>query len=82
MVNLFGSLLLGLLVGALEIRGDHPSILDFAGVGFLGAFTTFSTFAVESVRLRGRARVAYLGTTLVGCLIAAGIGVALGRAAA
>jgi fluoride exporter len=46
-VNLLGSFLLGLLIGI--------SINEFAilliGTGFLGAFTTFSTFKLESIQL-------------------------------
>lgn len=46
-VNLLGSLILGLLVGA-AVRGDA---YDIAGTGLVGAFTTFSTWALESHRL-------------------------------
>lgn len=51
-VNLAGSFLLGLLV-ALSLEGE---LLPRAwrvplSTGFLGAFTTFSTFSVETVRL-------------------------------
>tara|TARA_B100001250_G_scaffold282597_1_gene244784 strand:- start:378 stop:758 length:381 start_codon:yes stop_codon:yes gene_type:complete len=51
-VNVLGSLALGWLV---TIFLDHPEInsairLGIA-VGFLGAFTTFSTFSFESVQL-------------------------------
>lgn len=55
-VNVVGSLCLGGLVGAAV--GD-PFLLAL-GVGFCGAFTTFATFAVETVRLleNGRQRLA------------------------
>ena len=46
-VNLLGSLILGVLVGA-AVRDDA---YDIAGTGLLGAFTTFSTWALESHRL-------------------------------
>lgn len=46
-VNLLGSFLLGALVAAPV--GD--SVLLLAGTGFCGAFTTFSSFAFETVRL-------------------------------
>lgn len=46
-VNVSGALLLGLLVGA-ALSGDSHRL---AGVGLLGAFTTFSTWAFESHRL-------------------------------
>jgi fluoride exporter len=46
-VNLTGSLLLGLLVGW-RMRSAHPAhgAIEFLGIGLLGAFTTFSAFAV------------------------------------
>ncbi|MCC6491888.1 MAG: CrcB family protein [Pirellulales bacterium] len=48
-VNLVGSLALGLLAGA-EL-GQHAVVNAAIAVGFLGAFTTFSTFSLETVRL-------------------------------
>ena len=42
-VNVSGSLALGLLVGA----GVDGSTLALVGTGFCGAFTTFSTLALE-----------------------------------
>jgi CrcB protein len=46
-VNLAGAFALGVLVGA---RLDHDAY-RVAGTGLLGAFTTFSTWALESHRL-------------------------------
>jgi CrcB protein len=46
-VNLLGSFVLGVLVGA-ALSGDAYRI---AGTGLIGAFTTFSTWALESHRL-------------------------------
>jgi CrcB protein len=55
-VNLSGSLVLGVLAGA-ALHGDAYRL---AGTGLIGAFTTFSTWALESHRLAedGRLRVA------------------------
>ncbi len=47
-VNLTGAFLLGLLVGVAPGGGDAGRLL---GTGFLGAYTTFSTWALESHRL-------------------------------
>lgn len=46
-INLLGSLLLGLL---LALKTSDSIILLF-GTGFMGSFTTFSTFQVESLKL-------------------------------
>lgn len=46
-VNITGSFLLGLLVNI----HLSTSINLFFGIGFLGAFTTFSTFKIENITL-------------------------------
>ncbi len=76
LVNVVGSLLLGLVVG-LAASGRLGSSVWAAmlGPGLCGALTTFSTFAVETVALaraghHGTA-IAYLGLTLAICLAAA-----------
>jgi CrcB protein len=43
-VNLTGAFLLGLLAG-IQLKGNGYLLL---GIGFMGAFTTFSTFKLES----------------------------------
>lgn len=48
-VNVFGCLVLGLLTGAAQaLPGD---LVVFAGTGFCGALTTFSTFGYETTKL-------------------------------
>jgi fluoride exporter len=47
-VNMVGAFLLGLLVG-IEITKQYYSML---AIGFMGAFTTFSTFKLESEQLK------------------------------
>jgi CrcB protein len=74
-VNLTGAFALGALYGA-AVGGDA---LRLAGVGFLGAYTTFSTWALEAHRLGedGRTRLG-LANLLVS--LALGLGCAwLGR---
>ena len=69
LVNIIGSFLLGLLVG-LDL---HKSVYVFAAIGFLGAFTTFSTFAVESVTLfqekQKRCFLVYISGTFIGGIL-------------
>ena len=50
--NLIGSLLMGALMGAAAGgQAISEEILMFLGVGILGAFTTMSTFSVETVEM-------------------------------
>jgi CrcB protein len=50
-VNVVGSLLLGVLAGAVSVSGAPAWLLTLGGTGFCGALTTFSTFGFETVRL-------------------------------
>ena len=55
LVNIVGSLIMGLLVGALaHFSGVSQTVRAFAAVGFLGSFTTFSTFSLDAVTLAER----------------------------
>jgi Integral membrane protein possibly involved in chromosome condensation len=48
-VNVTGSFLLGLLVGRRSAgAGPGAVLVAFAGIGLLGAFTTFSAFSAET----------------------------------
>lgn len=83
-VNVSGCFLLGVLLVLLAERfPPNRYARPFLGTGFLGAYTTFSTFAVETDLLVRAGRVglatAYaLGSALAG-LLAAWLGVAVGR---
>jgi CrcB protein len=50
-VNILGTLVLGLLTGALVAGAAPHSVLMLVGVGFCGALTTYSTFSYETLRL-------------------------------
>ena len=69
-VNLVGSAILGALMGA-AVDGDSLALL---GTGFCGGLTTYSAFAVQSVRGGRRRGTAYVVMTIAGCLAAATLG--------
>lgn len=69
-VNVAGSLLLGALLH-LGIEGDaRGAVLAFAGTGFCGAFTTFSTFSYETVVLVEEGSSAIAVINVVGSVLA------------
>ncbi|WP_338067076.1 CrcB family protein [Thermoflavimicrobium daqui] len=79
-VNLVGAFLLGWIAG-----GDLAEEgLLFFGVGFMGAFTTFSTLHLESIQLGKPGRwgktFLYLGLTYTGGILIALLGYLLGTA--
>ena len=83
-VNVIGSLILGLITGAVAARGLSAQVQLAAGTGFCGALTTYSTFSYETLRLlEGDARffaAANVATSIVAGLGAAFLGVAISHA--
>jgi CrcB protein len=84
-INISGSFTLAVVLAVVLVR--YPAdrfVRPFVATGFLGAFTTYSTFAVETDLLvrNGHAGVAlaYVAASVVGGLTAAGAGLAAGRA--
>lgn len=82
-VNLLGSFAIGLLymyVSTIVGRGGSgENARLFWMTGVLGGFTTYSAFALESLLLGFSATaVAYVLATVVGCLLAALLGVKAG----
>lgn len=83
-VNLCGSLLIGFLyfwlINRFNIDAELRALLI---VGFLGAFTTFSAFSIESLVLLEQGAwvksAVYISTSVVGCIGAAAIGMLLAR---
>ncbi|BCI52382.1 hypothetical protein NIIDNTM18_16600 [Mycolicibacterium litorale] len=77
-VNISGALVLGVLAGA----ALDPHVALLAGVGFVGSYTTFSTWMLETHRLaeerRGWAAVANVAGSVVLGLAAAAAGLWLG----
>lgn len=84
-VNIVGSFLIGLLTEALLLNRIALTVEYRAAilVGFIGAFTTFSTFSLETLYLleQGSLSKAALNITVsvVGCLLATWLGLLCGR---
>ena len=81
-VNLLGSLLLGIIFGALAADAliNQDNLLLF-GTGLLGAFTTMSAFAMETVKLSENeisTAFFYIIITIVGSVGLAWIGYKVG----
>ena len=77
-INVSGSLLLGLLVGLVSNRALPDAWQVVAGTGLLGGYTTFSTASVETVRLVQDRRYPAAVLNGVGMLVAATAAAALG----
>ncbi len=83
-VNIVGSFMIGLLTELLARRFSASMEMQMLlVVGFLGGFTTFSSFSLDTMALfeRGESHLAlaYVGASLVLSLSAAFGGLALGR---
>ena len=78
-VNIVGSFVLGIVFQLARVGdlGVDPYLV--IGSGFCGSLTTFSTVSVD-VASRPRLRWGYGLVTLVACLVAARLGIALGHA--
>ncbi|WP_436373537.1 fluoride efflux transporter CrcB [Cytobacillus sp. BC1816] len=77
-INLMGSLLLGIMVGS----GIEGSFFMLLGTGFMGAFTTFSTFKLEAIQLhmdkRKKELMLYNVLSYGGGILLAFLGIELG----
>lgn len=83
-VNVLGSLIMGFLsVLFLERMDVGPEWRAAILIGFLGAFTTFSTFSIETLNLLEAAQYLKAGVnmtvSLAACVVAAWLGVLGGR---
>jgi CrcB protein len=83
-INVTGSFAIGFLTVALARWLPHPNVRLFAVVGFLGGYTTFSTFAFDSIILWERGEVglslANMAGSVVAGFVAVGLGLGLARA--
>ncbi|WP_041540345.1 fluoride efflux transporter CrcB [Catenulispora acidiphila] len=82
-INITGAFLLGLLTGLAAHHGMPKNALTVLGTGFCGAYTTFSTFSYETMRLVEDGSIAEATTNVAVSLTAgmataaAGLGAAL-----
>jgi fluoride exporter len=83
-VNVLGSLAMGFLyVVLLERSTVTPELRGAVLIGFLGAFTTFSTFSIETLNLIEQAELFKAGLNMLlsvsACIVACWFGLVIGR---
>jgi CrcB protein len=81
-INVTGSLLLGLITGAALYHAFPSTPKIWLGTGFCGAYTTFSTFTFETIRLLEEGEVANALRYAAGSLLAGAAAAAIGLAVA
>jgi fluoride exporter len=86
LINVTGSLLIGLFLGLSDRQGWPMHWRLLVAVGFAGGYTTFSAFSWETLALMERGRmlpaVAYVGASVLACVAACWVGVAIARSVA
>ena len=84
LINVSGSLLMGLIYVAIAERTVlHPDWRSILMVGFLGSYTTFSTFSLETVTLLEQGlpvqAFANVGLSVLLCIAGTWAGIGVGR---
>ncbi|HXG17649.1 MAG TPA: fluoride efflux transporter CrcB [Methylomirabilota bacterium] len=78
-INMSGSFILAFFLAYLQERAFiHPHYRLFFAVGFLGAYTTFSTFTYESLRLVQEGSIWLALVNLMGSVVVGMIGAFFG----
>ena len=85
LINVSGSLFIGILYVILTERVPvAPQLRGVLMIGFLGAFTTFSTYSLDSLLLLERGlwlqAAIYIAGSVIFCLMATWLGMVLTRA--
>lgn len=83
LVNLIGSFAIGVIYVLIERQVVHPDWRGVLMVGFLGAFTTFSTFSLEAINLFESGHtvhaIGYMAASAVLCVVMAGVAIHMTR---
>lgn len=79
-INVTGSLLLGVLAGLVLFHGQSSVWQTVVGTGFCGGYTTFSTASFETVRLVQQDRRMLALTNAIGSLVSSVAACAVGLA--
>lgn len=78
-INVTGSFVLAvLLVCVIEVWPPTRYVRPFGAVGFLGAYTTFSTWMVDTDRLMAAGRYGFAALNIIGSLLSGLVATALG----
>lgn len=84
LINLFGSLILGVLLTALAHSGEDTgwrrTTRLTTGTGVIGGFTTYSTFILEIYKLQLPVCLAYAMVSVIAGVACAGAGIAAANA--
>ena len=82
-INVSGSFVLGVIMGLLDGHTLAPAVRLSTAIGFVGAYTTFSTFTYETMRLLESGAALLAGMNVIGSVLsalgAALLGLATGR---
>lgn len=83
-VNVLGSFLIGILYVVVVLKMHlSPELKSILVVGFLGAFTTFSTFSLEAFNFISQglllSAVTYILSSVILCILAVWAGVSLAK---
>ncbi|MBV6632961.1 MAG: fluoride efflux transporter CrcB [Alphaproteobacteria bacterium] len=77
-VNIVGSFAMGVLIALLAHYGGGQTLRAFLAVGFLGAFTTFSAFSLDTILLVERGQTGLAAIYVAGSVIGSVAGLFLG----
>ena len=81
-VNVSGAFVLGLITGLAMYHGLPKSSREILGTGLVGAYTTFSTFSLETMQLLEDGELQPAFTNVAVSLVAGGLAAAAGLALA